>query len=124
MKLQHLAFLVIAASAAGALAQPANPFIGKWRVSWEGDNKERSATLVITETGGSWRTLAFAKKNPCLGQTAPISIASSSPEKLVLELKYSAVYTGCDDAKVVLTRAEDGTISGRRGHSELKLTRE
>jgi len=124
MKFQHLLPLVLAASAAAALVQPANPFLGKWRASWSGENRERSATLIITESGGSWKTLAFAKKNPCLGQTAPISIVSSSPEKIVLELKYSEAYTGCEDAKVVLMRASDGSITGKRGHSELKLSRE
>lgn len=124
MKLQHLVSLVLAASAAAVPAQPANPFLGKWRASWEGGHKPLTAALEITESGGSWKTLAFAKKNPCLGQTAPISIVSSSPEKLVLELKYSEAYAGCPDTKVVLMRAGDGTITGKRGHSELQLSRE
>jgi hypothetical protein len=35
------------------LAQSANPFIGKWKVTWQKDGVDRQASLVIEESWSS-----------------------------------------------------------------------
>jgi hemerythrin len=46
MKLRHILSLILAASSFAAWCQPANPFLGKWKVTREGGNHEREATRL------------------------------------------------------------------------------
>ena len=125
MKLHHIGSLVLlAAGSWAALGQPGNPFLGTWSATWSGANKAQRATLVITESGGSWRTVGSSKTNPCIGREAPIAIESSSAKKIVFNVKFSEAYTGCSDSKVVLIRADDGAVTGKRGRFDLTLSRD
>lgn len=124
MSVQRVVLLMFAAGSSLAFSQAVSPFLGKWNVTWEGERQQKTARLVISESGGSWKTMGFSKKNPCLSREAPISIESSSASKLVLTVKLSEAYAGCSDSKVVLKMADDGTITGKHGRSELALVRQ
>lgn len=101
-----------------------NPFLGNWSVTWEGGRRNYEATLVITQSGGTWRTLANKSRNDnCVGLEAPIAIQSTTSDAMTIQLKFSDALQGCTDSKVILKRVDENTLTGTRGRSELKLTR-
>lgn len=124
MKLKHILFLMLAICSVAAFSQPANPFLGKWKVTWEGAKQIYQATLIIDGTGGSWKTLAHNRHDPCVGKEVPIAIQSSSADAMTIKLKFSEVLQGCTDSTVKLTRVDDKTFTGKRGKSDLVLSRE
>ena len=102
----------------------ANPFIGKWKVEWQGERKLRVADLEITANGGQWKTLASSRGDTCLGLEAPVEITSTTAEKLKFIIKFSTALQGCKDSSTVsLVREADGKVSGQRGENPLTLTR-
>ena len=101
----------------------ANPFIGKWKVEWQGEKKSQEADLEITASGGTWQTATSKRKDPCIGREAPVEIKSVNAEMLKFTAKFSEALAGCKDANMTLTRAADGKVSGTRGDAELTLTR-
>lgn len=114
--------ILLCASSAAAIAQT-NPFIGKWTASWAGERRSFEASLVIEQSGGTWRTLTRNKLDNCAGREVPISIESTSPEAMTIQLKFSEVLQGCANAKVELKRVDENTLTGTRGTHELKLVR-
>jgi hypothetical protein len=115
---------MLAISSFSAFSQPANPFLGKWKVTWEGAKKILQATLIIDGSGGSWQTLDHSRVDPCVGKEVPIAIQSSSADAMTIKLKFSEVLQGCSDATVKLKRVDDKTIAGTRGKADLVLSRE
>ncbi len=107
---------------AAAVAQT-NPFIGKWTASWTGDRRSLEASLVIEQTGGTWRTLTRNKLDNCAGREAPIAIESFTPDSMTMQLKYSEVLQGCTDSKVELKRVDENTLTGTRGAYVFKVVR-
>ncbi|QIL70457.1 hypothetical protein G7048_08890 [Diaphorobacter sp. HDW4B] len=107
-----------------AIAQTASdPFIGRWTVKWDGKTKPEEADLEIAETGGYWQTYARGGENPCVGRRAPIERLREEGDKLVLVLRFSQALQGCVDSKIVLRATADGQLVGRRGTTELTVTR-
>jgi hypothetical protein len=125
VKLQHIVSLILATISFAALGQPANPFVGDWKVSWQGEKRAWQANLTINESGGSWQTFSAMRKetNVCIGREVPISIKSSSAEAMTIKLKYSEVLRGCADGQIVLTRVDDTTIAGKLRNWDLMLSR-
>ena len=102
----------------------ANPFIGKWKVEWQGEKRSQEADLEITASGGQWQTMASRKGDPCVGRAAPVEITSASAEKLEFIIKFSTALQGCKDSSTLsLAREADGKVSGMRGENPLTLTR-
>lgn len=96
-------------------------FVGQWKVTWQGKKQALEAQLELTEKGGSWRTLARNRFNPCIGLEAPVEfVEAPTPTRLVLNLKFSVVQ-GCKDARVVLDRNDSGVVTGARGDTALTL---
>jgi hypothetical protein len=124
VKLSHILFLMLAICSVSAFSQPANPFLGKWKVTWEGAKQIYQATLIIDGTGGTWRTLTHSKFDSCAGKEVPIAVQSSSADAMTIKLKFSEVLQGCNDGTVKLTRVDDKTITGKRGNLDLVLSRE
>ena len=107
-----------------AQTQTPAPFVGNWRVTWTGAKKQEEARLVLTESGGTWKASSQARHSPCTGLEVPVSVESSSADGLALTLKFSAVLSGCSDAKVTLQRDGEKTVTGKRGNAILTLNRE
>jgi len=109
--------------AATAQAQPASPFHGTWAVSWEGDKQVYDARMVLDAQGGTWKTSARSKNNPCVGREVPVKVDTMTAEEAKLTLAFAEVIPGCKDSKVTL-KTTAGGIAGRRGDADLTLKRE
>ncbi len=122
-------FAVSCLVALTSIAQPANPFIGSWKVTFTGHTKkglpeQREALLVVGAAGGSWRVYKESRHDPCGRSEVPIEISSVDEKQLIGKVKRSAVADFCKDHKLVLLRDEQGRVTGREGDTELTLTRQ
>ena len=64
-----------------AVAQDsANPFIGKWKVNWEGKNKVMESHLEIKSDGGNWNAYSAGRYDTCGGHDIPVEIKSTDAE--------------------------------------------
>lgn len=106
-----------------AFAQSPDKFDGNWTVTWEGKSAILEANLEILKDKGKWQTLARQKNDPCVGREVPIRVDERTDNALKITLQFSEVIPGCKDAKVSLSAMADGSISGTRSGSELKLVR-
>lgn len=96
-----------------AFAQPANPYNGTWTVSFDGNKTaDLEGTVVVDDGGGTWKVTARARKNPCVGREAPITVQTASPEELVFEVNRSKVLTGCKDWTMKFKKVDDKTLTG------------
>lgn len=107
-----------------AIAQAGPPFVGSWKVSWQGDRRMEQARLVITESGGTWRSARSIRMNACVGRETPIALEPVSTDRLKVRLKFSEVLQGCPDSLITLRSADGQTITGMRGSAELTLERQ
>lgn len=121
-KSRYLVAILFAVSSCAAFAESSNPFIGKWKVTWQG-KQPWEAKLVIDQSGGSWQTFARSKTNSCTGLEVPIAVESSSENEMTIKLKFS-ILQGCTDSTVHLKRVGGDTISGTRGMVSLVLSRQ
>ena len=117
-----LALLTLCPLAANA--QDPTPFLGNWQARWESERRPQEARVRITETGGSWQTLASRRHQPCNGKEAPIALEKIGPETAILRLKFSEALAGCQDGVVHLKRITPNRMSGKRGEYEIEFTRE
>lgn len=106
-----------------ALADVAQPFLGKWSVEWHSSKRTYQAVMVITETGGTWQTATQDRNNPCAGREVPLQHDSASADSLNLTLKFSDVMTGCGNVSVKLRLDDKGQVVGKRSEFDLKLER-
>lgn len=115
---------VFLAGSLPAFAAGDNPFIGKWTASWENKGgRPLEADVSITESGGTWQTLATRKNDPCVGKEAPIEIKSVSPKELRMSVRHSEVISGCKDTNVKMEMHEDGNVTGKRGSDEMTFVK-
>lgn len=105
---------MLAVASTASLADTPAPFVGVWKVKWQGATRPQEAKLVITPTGGTWKTYASSSSDPCVGREAPIVLSSTAPDKVTIDLKYSSVINGCSDVKVQF-QAIDDKLVGKRG---------
>lgn len=115
--------LLVSMALASAHAQPSSTFQGTWAVTWEGDKQTYEARLVLGAQGGTWKTSARSKNNPCVGREVPVKIEAATVEEARLTLAFSEAIPGCKDSKVTL-RAAAGSVTGTRGDNQLTLRRE
>lgn len=100
------------------------PFVGTWKVSWQGKTRPLSAEMVLTATGGRWQTFnVTSASNHCFGREVPVAVQSASTDAVTLQLRFSEVIDGCGNVTVKLQQAADGTITGTRGGEALTLVR-
>jgi hypothetical protein len=115
---------IVQAQAPAPIAVPA-PFVGTWKVSWQGQSKPLTAEMVLTDSGGRWHTFnAASKTNSCQGREVPIAVQSASPDAVTLHLQFSEVINGCGNVTVKLQRGADGTLSGTRSGEPLTLVKQ
>ena len=113
--------LVLLVSVAHAQSTP--PFYGTWTVTWEGKKQIYDAKLVLAAQGGTWKTSAGQRADPCVGREVPVKVDSITPEEAQLTLAFSEALNGCKDSKVVLKSTAAG-VTGTRGGIELTLKRD
>jgi len=106
-----------------AMAQVAKPFIGTWKTEWETDKQTYEAEMVVTETGGTWKTQTSRRNNPCFGREVPLQHDAATERSLSMTLKFSDVITGCRNVSVKLDLDGAGAVIGKRSNYDLKLTR-
>jgi hypothetical protein len=123
MNVASALFAAAFAIAGFAQAQSTDKFEGNWTVTWEGKSAILEANLEIVQDKGKWQTLARQKNDPCVGREVPIRVDERTDNALKMTLQFSEVIPGCKDAKVSLSATADGSVSGTRGGSELKLVR-
>ncbi len=115
---------VFAIMSLSSLAQDAtNPFVGKWKVNWPGNNKILEATLDIKSNGGTWHAFSAGRYDTCGGREIPIQIKSVDVDKLALVVLYNDVIPGCKNWDIKLQSESDGKVTGKRGETALTLTR-
>jgi hypothetical protein len=96
-------------------AQSTEKFDGNWTVTWEGKSALFEANLEILQDKGKWQTLARQRNDPCVGREVPIRVDERTDNTLKMTLQFSEVIPGGKDAKVSLSAAADGSVSGIRG---------
>jgi len=106
-----------------AWGQNANPFVGKWTVNWQGKSRPLQADLVITESGGTWKTFSQSRDDPCVGREAPVEIRAVDTKTLKLSVRHSEAVQGCKDTQVELELIDAQRATGKRGEIGLALTR-
>ena len=89
-------------------------FVGKWTVT-TGKKVGPSGRLVITESGGTWKTFSQSRDDPCVGREArwksvlltqrPSNYLSGIPEAV----------QGCKDTQVELELIDAQRATGKRG---------
>lgn len=124
MSLRTLLVVSLLASSGLVWAQTGPPFVGTWKVSWQGEKRLQEARLVISENGGTWKTATSSKLNACVGHEVPIALEPVSAQELKVRLKFSEVLQGCSDALVTLRSGDGQNLTGMRGAAELTLERQ
>jgi len=104
MKLTWVALTMVATGA--VLAQSQNPHDGTWKATWQGASRPLEALVVIKGNGGSWKTHASNRSNPCVGREAPIVITAATPDALNFTAKFSDVIASCENFDVEPKRVE------------------
>ena len=95
----------------------------KLQRTWEGKKQIYDAKLVLAAQGGTWKTSARQRADPCVGREVPVKVDSITPEEAQLTLAFSEALNGCKDSKVVLKSTAAG-VTGTRGGIELTLKRD
>lgn len=107
-----------------AHAQIPAAFSGDWTVTWEGAKRPQQARMVITESGGWWKTFAYSREDPCVGRKVPVELEAFVGDKVRFRLNYSEALRGCADVVIYLRKLDDKTLTGRRGKAVLTATRQ
>ena len=107
-----------------AMAQAPKAFVGKWDVEWEFEKNSYEATMVVTDSGGTWQTAAKRRSNPCFGREVPLQFDNVTATTLDMTLKFSDVIPDCKNVKVKLQVDANGVVTGQRSNLELKLKRQ
>ena len=103
-------------------AQQSPAYAGKWvgLMSTQAGG-QLAVELLLTEAGGMWRMSPHGnsgRNNSCLGKDFPVSVKSSAPTELVIQVNGSKVLQGCLDEtasfKSVDWKALEGTLSDGR----------
>ena len=110
---------------ATVFAQAANPHNGTWAILMEGF--ERAAvqgTATVKDEGGTWSTTISARKDPCIGRDAPITVQTASADELVFKVNRSQILAGCPDFTLRFKKVDDKTMKAElTGGRAVTLTR-
>jgi hypothetical protein len=117
-----LGFALVAIAGSIATAQSQNTYDGTWKATWKGASRPLEARVVISGTGGSWKTFASNKGNRCIGLEAPITVTTSTDAALNFSARFSDVIAGCDNFNVYLI-PEGPVLKGTRGGIAVEMVR-
>ena len=126
MRHHAIAACILGCVASAAFAQSSNHFLGSWEATFAAETKkgtieQREALLVVKADGGSWRVFAAKLVDPCGGQEMPLRIDRLTDNQLDGTITRSMVADVCKDQTLVLTRDEQGRVSGRLNQMALTL---
>lgn len=122
--LRRFGLLLLCSAATLAQAQVAKPFLGKWSVEWQTEQKRYDAVMTVTETGGTWQTYIRRRSNPCAGREVQLQHDKVTADTLEMTLKFEDAIPGCRNARVRLQVDDKGTVTGKRSEHELQLKRD
>jgi hypothetical protein len=123
-RLQTALLAALAAPFAATGQEIGAPFLGNWKATWTAEVRSYEARLVLTPTGGTWKTATLIQNNPCAGREVPVKVEGASATELQLVLAFSEALQGCPNSKVTLRAGPDGKVTGTRSRFELTLVRE
>ena len=106
-----------------AAAQSPNPYDGTWKATWEGRVRPQEAKLVVSGTGGTWKTFARSREDPCVGLEVPITVTEATAERLTFTTDFAKVVPGCAGYTVSVT-PNGSELEGKRGTFPVKLKRD
>lgn len=114
MNRTNVAFLVAFVFAVPPVAaQTANPYNGKWTVSFDGKKTaDLDGTVVIKDEGGTWDVTAQSRKNPCIGREYPITVQKASADELTFKVNRAETLAGCKDSTYTFKKVDDKTLKG------------
>ncbi len=105
--------LLAALLASTAMAQTSVSYDGTWAASFDGRSGiERDATLVLKDGMGTWKAVAYSRKDACTGLESPVVVTEARDDGLVLEVHRSKVLVGCTDWRVRLKLVDAQTLTG------------
>ncbi|BEP95796.1 hypothetical protein GmRootA79_41800 [Acidovorax sp. A79] len=107
-----------------AHAQTPAPFVGIWTVAWQGVRTPQQARLVITESGGTYKSNATSRDDPCVGKQVPIVLEDVDGEEATVLLKFSEALHGCTDRKLKIKKVDDKNMMGSFGKTAATITRD
>ncbi len=106
--------LLAALLGAAAMAQTSVSYDGTWSASFDGRSGiERDATLVLKDGAGTWKAVAYSRKDACTGLESPVLVTEARDDGLVIEVHRSKVLVGCTDWRVRLQLVDAQTLTGR-----------
>jgi len=114
---------MLACTCLSAQAQTPAGFVGNWTATWQGERRPFEAKVVLTSSGGTWKTAAANRNDPCVGIEAPVAVMPNGDDDAGLRLKFSEALAGCQDVTMSLHKVDDKTLSGTRGKMPVTLTR-
>ncbi len=96
-------------------------------MTWQSPSRAEQARLVISESGGTWKTV-FPYKitfNQCLGREVAIAFEEINGDEARIRLKYAEALPGCADSTIRIRKVNENEMTGTRwGKTELTITRE
>jgi hypothetical protein len=109
-----------------ALAQTVNAFNGTWLISFDGRSVvDLEGKLVLSDGQGTWKVVAHANKNPCVGLEAPVETQVDEAGALIVQVMRSKVLTGCRDYTMRFSKVDDSTLRGQLADGRpISLTRQ
>jgi hypothetical protein len=116
--MNRIAMALVAAlgSVGAAYAQSANPYNGKWTISFDGRRTvDLEGTVVVKDDGGVWQIVAHASKDPCIGREYPITVLKADADELTFTVNRSKTLAGCKDSTYTFKKTDDKTMKGELG---------
>lgn len=90
----------------------------------QGVRAPQQARLVITESGGTYKSCARTRDDPWVGNEAPITLQDIKGQEAKVLLKFSEALQGCADGKLRIKKVDDKTMTGMRGQAMLTIMRD
>lgn len=113
-----------------AAARPAQPYTGPaltgtWKAVWQTPaGTLQQARLVVSQSGGTWKTAASSRSDPCVGLEVPIRLEKAKGDRPVIRLLFSEALRGCNDSSIRVTLADEEQMAGTRGKTHLVMVRD
>ena len=117
-------FLLGAVATLLALSSEAqtNPYNGTWSANYKSDRGvSRDGIVVVDNQGGSWDMNVQSRNDPCVGQKAPITVETATPEEFVFHVNRSKVISGCSDSRVSMKPVDASVLTGSFGGRDLTM---
>jgi hypothetical protein len=119
--------LALATAMAGpAAAQPVAAPSGNWAAIFNGpDGMPRKATVVLSDTAGSWQNTRTSAMDPCVVIKTPVTVTDVTAEGFVFNYDAAKALSGCPRWAAPMRRVDEKTYEGTMPNGgKLTLTRQ